>query len=1074
MIMALQLCGVANGQSTTTSNSKVNKWVQHNNGLRFLENKGQMADMQNKPVNGLLFKTSAAGVDMYVTTSGLSYVFVQMQEHEKGIKPSKKGNLLHNDDDSMTVKYCRADMELIGADIRKENIVKEGKSENRTDYYLGGICPDGILNVYSYEKLTINGIYPGIDWVLHTGSKGLEYDFIVHPGANPSLIKLRYKWTDKPVLQSDGSVGIKTPMGIITEGIPVSYIESEKTSVPTNYILRNNEIGFKVANYNTNEILTIDPTLTWGTYYPGGGYNDVMGMQDDGVNVWVTGEAQSVNFPTINPGGGAYFQDTIGTTSSTGTNAFIMQFDTSGVLKWATYYGGNGGEEGLSIYSDNISVWVTGSTASTNFPTLNPGGGAYFQAALANINSGTNAFILQFSTSGIRKWATFYGGNGLGGGQSDWGNSIQSDGKNVWVTGQTASTNFPTFNPGGGAYFQSVLSSGALYNAFVLQFNTLGVCEWATYYGDFDDGGNSIFSDGTNTWVTGFTYSANFPTFNPGGGAYYQGSLGDTNQAPNAFILQFSNTGVRKWATYYGGKGTGSTQYQGDQGNSIQSDGKNVWVTGQACSPNFPTFNPGGGAYFQGTLAAISPSPNAFILEFNTSGKRKWATYYGGSGLNGDIGFSIQSDSKSIWVCGSTSSTDFPAYNPGCSSFFQNTLGSASNHDVFILQFDTSGIRKWATYYGSDDENDGSYVSSDGTNIFVSGDSRFDGNYPLLNPGAGAYYYTSLDGTEDVFMGRLCISCGASANLTISPSVGICIGDSTKLIANGVTSYAWSPSIGLSSANIFDPIASPTVTTTYTVTGSVSGCIGNTKDSVVVTVNPKPIGAISALSSVCIGISTTLTASGGTSYIWNTGATTNSIFVSPASGTKYSVAIIQNGCADTVSEFVTVNPKPIVTACCDTAIEFGQNVELTSSGGGSYLWSPANGLNCNTCPNPTASPNVNTTYTLIVTSDSGCSASTIVTVDISCGTIFIPDAFSPNADGQNDILYVRGMCIKTIEFIVFDRWGNKVFETNDQGVGWNGNYKGEAMNSGTYVYYVNATMNDGTNFQEKGNVTLVR
>ena len=153
---------------------------------------------------------------------------------------------------------------------------------------------------------------------------------------------------------------------------------------------------------------------------------------------------------------------------------------------------------------------------------------------------------------------------------------------------------------------------------------------------------------------------------------------------------------------------------------------------------------------------------------------------------------------------------------------------------------------------------------------------------------------------------------------------------------------------------------------------------------------------------------------------------------------------------------------------------YGQNVQLTSSGGTNYNWVPASGLSCANCPNPSASPAVTTTYTLTVSSDSGCSASTTITIEVSCGTVFVPEAFSPNGDGQNDYLYVRGDCIKDVDFIVFDRWGNKVFETTDKSIPWNGMYKGEVMNTGSYVYSLSATMYDGSSVTKKGNVTLVR
>jgi gliding motility-associated-like protein len=91
-----------------------------------------------------------------------------------------------------------------------------------------------------------------------------------------------------------------------------------------------------------------------------------------------------------------------------------------------------------------------------------------------------------------------------------------------------------------------------------------------------------------------------------------------------------------------------------------------------------------------------------------------------------------------------------------------------------------------------------------------------------------------------------------------------------------------------------------------------------------------------------------------------------------------------------------------------------------------------------------------------------------------CIDLFLPDAFSPNNDGQNDVLYVRGNCIKTMDFIIFDRWGNKLFESESVSVGWDGTYMGKPMNTGTYVYYLHATMYDGSTLEKHGNITLVR
>ena len=179
-------------------------------------------------------------------------------------------------------------------------------------------------------------------------------------------------------------------------------------------------------------------------------------------------------------------------------------------------------------------MWVTGNTSSTNFP-LQSLSGAYNQGTYGG---NSDAFILKFSTAGVRTWATYYGGNSW-----EYGLSIHSDGTSVWLTGSTQSPNFPLQSLSG-AYNQGTYGGGYC-DAFIINFSTSCVRTWATYYGGTDyEQGNSIQSDGTSVWVTGDTESTNFPLQSLSG-AYNQGTYGGGTS--DVFILKFTAamTGIK-------------------------------------------------------------------------------------------------------------------------------------------------------------------------------------------------------------------------------------------------------------------------------------------------------------------------------------------------------------------------------------------------------------------------------------------------------------------------------------------------------------------------------------------------
>lgn len=677
-----------------------------NSAMGFEPNLGQLADREGNPVNNVRFFLKQPGFGIFVSDKGVSYVIYRTEVNEK-------------EDGSLLEHFARIDIELVEGTI--EDIEFEDETQGYTNYYLSH-CPDGILHVKSYKKVRVKNLYEGVDWVFKLEDGVPHHEFEVEPGADVSKIRIQVKYADVELADGGRRAIFKTPQGTLEDGRIVAFEGNRKVNV--NYVLDGNVLSFNVTDWSGSEKLIIDPPLSllWGTYYSGSNYDFGHSITTDADgNVYVCGVTRSTDFPTFDAGGGAYYQGT----RSGNYDGFIIKFTNEGVRLWATYYGGSDNDTLYSLATDsNGNLFVVGNTRSTNFPTYNPGGGVYYQGSLAS-SGYTDAVILKFNESGVREWATYYGGN-----YDDKALSCAVDNfGNLYVAGITFSDNLPTFNPGQGAYYQS--NRGGSGDAFILKFDNTGILKWATYYGGgLSDVGYAITVDNyNNVFVTGSTMSSGFPLYNPGGDAYFQGSFG--GGVADAYILKFDSLGVRLWATFYGGN-----DY--DAGFSLKTDVEgNLFVTGTTYSSNFPVYNPGGESYFQGTSGGLY---DVFLLKFNDIGMREWATYYGGSGW--DYGYSIKIDSAGrVFVTGYTRSSDFPTFNPGNGAYYQGNYGG--NTDVFLLGFSNIGVIEWATFYGGSQADEGYSLALDNQgNLFVTG-YTYSSNFPTFYPGGDVYYQGS-------------------------------------------------------------------------------------------------------------------------------------------------------------------------------------------------------------------------------------------------------------------------------------------------------------------------------------------
>ena len=711
--------------------------------IRFESNQGQIADSKVK-----------------FLSRGLGYTLLLM--------PAKAVLALHRPEAAAPrAGYARQapssallTIEFLGASAHPR-VVGRSPLPGKVNYLVGNDPSKWRTSIPLYAQVAYGAIYPGIDLVFHGNQQQLEYDFVVAPGADPTVIRLAVQgpaaasgrsplWID-----NEGNLVLHTSGGSLIQRAPVVYQEVDGLRQPIagRYVLlqppdnsprartarsglATYQVGFRLGAYDRAKPLVIDPVLSYATYlggnHPESGYAIAV---DAAGNAYVTGETILGNFPTTP---GAYDTAYNGGAS----DLFVTKVNPSGSeLVFSTYLGGSGDEEGHGIAVDaSGSVYLTGNTNSTNFPTTPS---AYDTA----YNSGAvDAFVTKLNASGTGLAYSTY----LGGSQFDEGRGIAVDGSgNAYVTGRTDSDNFPTtptsFDQGCGT---SGFCSG-FSDAFVTKLNAAGSgLTFSTYLGgsDYDYGQGIAVDASAKVYVTGTTSSFSFPE----AGAPYQSCV---KGGTDVFVTKINASGTLLFeSTCLGGN------YY-DYGLDIAVDDSDyVYVTGRAGSTNFPTkaayqATYGGGAY------------DVFVTKFNEFwDDLAYSTYLGGSAS--DVGRGIAADSGGrAHVTGTTWSTNFPTEDP-----LQPDPGGGGDAFVAALNADGDGL-VYATYLGGaqDDAGHDIALGTDG-NAFLTGETE-SADFPAT-PGA---FDTSCgadgncdSGYSDVFVARICgSSCGSGGSHSV-------------------------------------------------------------------------------------------------------------------------------------------------------------------------------------------------------------------------------------------------------------------------------------------------------------------
>ncbi len=557
------------------------------------------------------------------------------------------------------------------------------------------------------DTLYYRGTWPGIETQYARYRQTLKSEYHVAPDADPDLIRLRYEARSVPKIRSDGSLMVGLPGEEFVESPPYAYQEEQgRVRIPAAYcVYSDGTVGFKLGHYDSSRPLIIDPVMNYSTYFGGSADTTVTAVAFDTYgNALVAGWTTATDLPA----------NGVRTKSGGSVDAFVAKLSAEGNrIVWCTYLGGSGDDRAFGIAVDNLNnVYVTGWTQSSNFPLV----GA-FQSKLSG---GRDAFVVKLNSSGTAiLYSTYFGGNNY-----DQGNSIAVDSTGAaYVTGDTTSTNFPAVNAYQSAY-------GGQQDAFVAKLNPAGnALLFSTWLGGsaVDHGAGIALDASFNVYITGSTYSSNFPVVNA-----TQPRIGG---GEDAFLAELSSTGkVLVFGTYIGG--SGGTAGLEECGNAVAVDvSGNVYVAGVTSSVNFPTT---AGAYQQ-SLGNAGAEDHGFAWKINsTKTQILYSTYL--AGMNMDLVNGLAVDpAGNAYLVGSTSSTNFPIVRA-----FQAAIVGLTNGFVLKLNPTGSGL-VFGSYLGGSTSDTANAIAVDSKQNVVIGGVSSSGDFPLQNA-AQSYSNAPLSG----------------------------------------------------------------------------------------------------------------------------------------------------------------------------------------------------------------------------------------------------------------------------------------------------------------------------------------
>lgn len=756
-----------------------------------------------------------------------------------------------------------------------------------------------------------------------------------------------------------GGTGVETGLGCAFDAtnnmIYISGYTNSSAGIATAGAHQTTKLGAGATNDAFLAKFNLTGAIQWATYYGGSleDYGSECAVDGTG-NVYLTGNTASATTTNIATAGS--HQTAFG---GGATDAFIAKFSTAGVRSWGTYFGSTGNEDGASCTADAAgNIYVTGSLNLAASVTAMTTAGAH-QTTYGGLS---DAYLAKFNTSGVRQWCTAYGG--------PWDEKSYScdldAGGNIYIAGNSYGLINTTLGIIATAGAHQTTALGGAHDAFLVKFNSLGVRQWGTLYGaNGDDNCTGVKVDASGyIYLIGYTDS-NVSIATIGG---YQTTGGGTTE--DGFLIQFNGFGTRQWGTYYGG--TGVLDYAYDC--SFDATG-NVFLCGVTAAPTTTliasagshqsTF--GGGTY-DGYLAKFSLCG---YLSLNIAGTSTLC-----AGNSATLAASGSTFNTYSWSTSSTST--LITVSPTTTTTYTLNATSVANPSCVYYDVQTVSVSPTPTITTS---GNATICPGTSTNVTASGASSYTwnpgalvGNSVLVNPTVQTTYtVTGTNAGGCTNTNTLTMYVYTTPTITVT-SPSICAGKTATVVASGsgVTTYSWSTGSFFSNITV-----SPALTTTYTVIGySANSCSSTVMVSTVTVVSNPTVSVANA--TTCSGSSVTLNASGASTYSWNTGATTNTISVSPISLTVYTVTgTSAAGCTNIKTATVSVNANPALTVNTPTICS-GATTTLTANGATSYSWSTSASTS-----SIAVSPTTTINYTVVGTGTNSCSSSKTATVVVN-------------------------------------------------------------------------------------------